>query len=102
VCADWSSDQLDSRFLTKKLVSRFVQAPFGTADIRGEVTDQFAREFVDVDTFEVIDPQASKVQNGRAQHPADVDAAAVEYFPVHDLPPIARGHAAKAALVGRR
>jgi hypothetical protein len=47
------------------------------------VTDQFTRQFIDVDTFEVIDPQASKVQNGRAQHPADVDAAAVEYFSVH-------------------
>jgi hypothetical protein len=47
------------------------------------MTDQFTRQFIDVDTFEVIDPQASMVQNGRAQHPADVDTAAVEYFSVH-------------------
>jgi hypothetical protein len=86
----------------EQLVSRFVQTPFGTADICREVTDQFTRQFVDVGTFEVIDPQASKVQNARAQHPADVDAAAVEYFPVHDQPPIARGPSAKAALVRRR
>src|ERR1700692_1159563 len=87
----WQSSQISRSRLTvpEQLVSRFVQTPFGTADIcREEVTDQFTRQFVDVGTFEVIDPQASKVQNARAQHPADVDAAAVEYFPVHDRPPL--------------
>ena len=70
-------------YSTKKLVSRFVQTPFGTADICREVTDQFTRQFVDLGTFEVIDPQAPKVQNGRAQHPADAVASAVEYVSVH-------------------
>jgi len=50
-------------FLTKKLVSRFVQTPFGTAGICREVTDQFTREFVDVGTFEVIELLASRVEN---------------------------------------
>jgi hypothetical protein len=74
-------------FLTKKLVSRFIQTPFGIAGIRGEVTNQFTGEFVDVDAFEVIYPLAPKVQNGRAQHYADVIAAAVEYVSVHGTPP---------------
>jgi hypothetical protein len=47
------------------------------------VTDQFTRQFIDVDTFEVIDPLAPKVENGRAQHPADAVASAVEYVSVH-------------------
>src|ERR1700692_84418 len=101
----WQSSQISRSRLTvpEQLVSRFVQTPFGTAAIcREEVTDQFTRQFVDVGTFEVIDPQASKVQNARAQHPADVDAAAVKYFPVHDLASYREGPAAKAALVGRR
>jgi hypothetical protein len=78
-------------FLTKKLVSRFVQTPFGTAGIWREVTDQFTREFVDVGTFEVIELLAPKVENWRTNHHADVDATTVEYISVHDLPPIARG-----------
>jgi len=47
------------------------------------VTDQFTRQFIDAGTFEVVDPLALKVQNGRAQHPADAVASAVEYVSVH-------------------
>jgi hypothetical protein len=81
----WQSSQISRSRLTfpEQLVSRFVQTPFGTADICREVTDQFTRQFVDLGTFEVIDPQAPKVQNGRAQHPADAVASAVEYVSVH-------------------
>jgi hypothetical protein len=48
-----------------------------------EVTNQFTREFVDVDTFEVIEFLATTVENVRAKHCADVIASAVEYFSVH-------------------
>jgi len=51
----WSFDE--------KLVSRFVQTPFGTADICREMADQFTREFVDVGAFEVIELLAPKVEN---------------------------------------
>jgi hypothetical protein len=47
------------------------------------VTDQFTRQIIDVGTFEVIDPLALKVENGRAPHPADAVASAVEYVSVH-------------------
>jgi hypothetical protein len=52
-----------------------------------EVTNQFTREFVDVDTFEVIEFLATKVENVLAKHCPDVIAYAVEYFSVHGAPP---------------
>jgi hypothetical protein len=52
-----------------------------------EVTNQFTREFVDVDTFEVIELLATTVENTRAKRCSDVIASAVEYFSVHGAPP---------------
>jgi hypothetical protein len=85
--------------LTKKLVSRFVQTPFGTAGICREVTDQFTREFVDVGTFEVVELLSLEIENDRAKDDRYVDATTVEYFSVHDQPAY-RGSLGKAALVG--
>lgn len=75
-------------FLTKKIVRRFVQTPFGTAGVCREVTDQFTREFVHVGSFEVIDLLSLEIEDGRAKDDRYVDATAVEYFSVHDLPPV--------------
>jgi hypothetical protein len=52
------------------------------------VTDQLTRESVDVDAFEVIELLAPKVENGWAQHHADVVASAVEYVSVHGVPSV--------------
>jgi hypothetical protein len=66
------------------------------------VTNQFTGEFVDLDTFEVINPPAPKVQNARAQHHADVFASAVEYVSVHGTPPsLARPRAGCATQTGK-
>lgn len=75
-----------SWIFNEKLVSRFVQTPFGAAGICREVTDQFTREFVDVDTFEVVELLSLEIENGWAKDDRYVDAATVEYFSVHDQP----------------
>jgi hypothetical protein len=68
-----------------------------------EVPDKLSGQFVYVDAPKIVELLTPKTENSRTADRRDVDAFAVEYIAVHDLPPIARGPAAaKAALVGRR
>jgi hypothetical protein len=64
------------------------------------VPNQLSGKLVNVHASEVIDLPSLEIEDGRAKDDRYVHATAVEYFSVHDLPPIEES-AAKAALVGR-
>src|SRR6266849_4305650 len=98
----WQSSQISRPCLTfrEQLVGGFVQMPLGALSIC-QVSNQLSGKLVNVHASEVIDLPSLEIENGRPKDDRYVDATAVEYFSVHDLPPI-EGPAAKAALVGQR
>ena len=68
-----------------------------------QMSNQLSGKFVNVDAFEVVEPLSREIEDSRANDDGDVDAAAVEYFAVHDWPPIVTCEdRQKVALVGPR
>src|SRR5258708_5713367 len=61
--------------------------PFGALSIC-QVSNQLSGKLVNVHASEVIDLLGLETEDGRAKDDRYVDATAVEYFSVHDLPPI--------------
>ncbi len=70
------------------------------------MSDQLARDPIDIDPFQVVEFCALEVEDCRAGHHANVDSFAIEYIAVHDPrqrdksrsraifpPPSARGRA---------
>jgi len=53
-----------------------------------QVPNQLSGKLVNVHASEVIDLLSLEIEDGRAKDDRYVDATAVEYFSVHDLPPI--------------
>src|ERR1700737_2148991 len=84
----------------EQLVGRFVQMPLGALSIC-QMSNQLAGKPVNVHASEVIELLSLEIEDGRAKDDRYVDAPAVEYFSVHDLPPIG-GPAASACASGSR
>src|SRR6202040_3107178 len=61
--------------------------PLGALSI-WQVSNQLSGKLVNVHASEVIDLLSLEIEDGRAMDDRYVDATAVEYFSVHDLPPI--------------
>src|ERR1700694_2451363 len=71
----------------EQLVGGFVQMPLGALSIC-QVSNQLSGKLVNVHAYEVIDLLSLEIENGRAKDDRYGGATAVEYFSVHDLPPI--------------
>ena len=71
----------------EQLVGGFVQMPLGALSIC-QVSNQLSGKLVNVHASEVIDLLSLEIEDGRPKDDRYVDATAVEYFSVHDLPPI--------------
>ena len=52
------------------------------------MSNQLSGKLVNVGAFEVVELLSRGIEDSRANDDRDVDAAAVEYFSVHDWPPI--------------
>lgn len=52
------------------------------------MSNQLSGKFVNVGTFEVVELLSREIEDSRATDDRYVDATAVEYFSVHDWPPI--------------
>ena len=52
------------------------------------MSNQLSGKFVNVGAFEVVELLSREIEDNRANDHRDVDATAVEYFSVHDWPPI--------------
>ena len=61
--------------------------PLGALSIC-QVSNQLSGKLVNVHASEVIDLLSLEIEDGRPKDDRYVDATAVEYFSVHDLPPI--------------
>src|ERR1700716_1205612 len=61
--------------------------PLGALSIC-QVSNQLSGKLVNVHASEVIDLLSLEIEDGRPKDDRYADATAVEYFPVHDLPPI--------------
>src|SRR6202790_4212073 len=98
----WPSSQISRACLTfrEQLVGGFVQMPLGALSI-WQVSNQLSGKLVNVHASEVIDLLSLEIEDGRPKDRRYADAAAVEYFSVHDLPPIG-GPAASACASGSR
>src|SRR6266436_8208363 len=55
------------------------------------MSDQLARDPIDIDPFQVVEFCALEVEDCRAGHHANVDSFAIEYIAVHDPRPRERG-----------
>src|ERR1700737_4881253 len=84
----------------EQLVGGFVQMPLGALSI-WQVSNQLSGKLVNVHASEVIDLLSIEIEDGRPKDRRYADATAVEYFSVHDLPPIG-GPAASACASGSR
>ena len=71
----------------EQLVGGFFQMPLGALSIC-QVSNQLSGKLVNVHASEVIDLLSLEIEDGPAKDDRYVDATAVEYFSVHDLPPI--------------
>src|SRR3984893_5208999 len=98
----WPSSQISRARLTfrEQLVGGFVQMPLGALSI-WQVSNQLSGKLVNVHASEVIDLLSLEIEDGRPKDRRYADATAVEYFSVHDLPPIG-GPAASAFASGSR
>src|SRR5260370_33556152 len=61
--------------------------PLGAVSIC-QVSNQLSGKLVNVHASEVIELLSLEVEDGRAKDDRYEDATAVEYFSVHDLPPV--------------
>jgi hypothetical protein len=52
------------------------------------MSNQLSGKLVNVGAFQVVELLSRGIEDSRANDDRDVDAAAVEYFSVHDWPPI--------------
>ena len=52
------------------------------------MSNQLSGKLVNVDAFEVVELLSREIKDNRADDHRDVDTTAVEYFSVHDRPPI--------------
>jgi hypothetical protein len=52
------------------------------------MSNKLSGKFVNVDTFEVVELRSREIEDSRTKDDRYVDATAVEYFSVHDWPPI--------------
>src|SRR5258708_26861709 len=84
----------------KQLIRGFVQVLIGAVRVR-QMSDQFSGKLVNVDASKVVKLLSLEIEDGRAKDDRYVDTTAVEYFSVHDLPPIG-GPAASACASGSR
>src|SRR3984893_10673854 len=64
--------------------------PLGALSIC-QVSNQLSGKLVNVHAPEVIDLLSLEIEDGRPEDDRYVDATAVEYFSIHDLPPWAHG-----------
>src|ERR1700730_7042407 len=74
--------------------------PLGAVSIC-QVSNQLSGKLVNVHASEVIELLSLEIEDGRAKDDRYLDTTAVEYFSVHDLPPIG-GPAASACASGSR
>src|ERR1700737_923870 len=97
----WQLSQISRPRLTfrEQLVGGFVQMPLGALSIC-QVSNQLCGKLVNVHASEVIDLLSLEIENGRPKDDRYVDATAVEYFSVHDLPPIEGAPRQRLRLLG--
>src|SRR6202163_1981336 len=73
--------------LREQLVGRFVQMPLGALSIC-QMSNQLSGKLVNVDAFEVVELLSLEIEDSGATDDRYLDATAVEYFSVHDWPPL--------------
>ena len=83
----------------EQLVGGFVQMPLGALSI-WQVSNQLSGRLVNVHASQVVDLLSLEIEDGRPKDDRYVDTTAVEYFSVHDLPPIEGAPRQRLRLLG--
>src|ERR1700736_4499211 len=73
--------------------------PLGALSIC-QMSNQLSGKLVNVDAFELVELLSLEIEDSRAKDDRYVDATAVEYFSVHDLPPIEGPRGKRLRLLG--